>query len=87
MELKLKIDYDLADTITRNNLADLYRMNESEVESLEARAEEEGDAFPDYKKIDLHDARQHMKMLASVLAYMNTKKDLEPLGLDHLAKW
>jgi hypothetical protein len=85
MELQLKVDYEMADKITRHNLVDMYRNVEAEIESLEAKAEDR--ELKDHEKVDLYDSQKHKRELAAVLSFMSIKTDLEEYGLADLCRW
>jgi hypothetical protein len=85
MELQLKVDYEMADKITRHNLVDMYRNVEAEIEGLEAKAEDR--ELMDHEKVDLYDSQKHKRELAAVLSFMSIKTDLEEFGLADLCRW
>lgn len=72
MSIALKIDGEIADEITRQNLLDSLRMLTAEVESLGERLNRDG-FLPEHNMIDLHDAKKHRKALRRVLRYFSTQ--------------
>lgn len=82
-DITLKVNYDVADAITRANLVDMLDTCEHEEQSIIAKLAAEG-KLEDHHKVDLVDAALMKVHLEAVIKHISTRSDLEEYGLEHL---